>query len=117
MVNYFRTAQPFSLIYLMNNTGEKLKDIYIRLENYQKEVHIEKMSKGAVLSRFLMIDNLKGERNVYLYHFDEVGNKHEYLLISKFNCENIQKIKVRLQKINEDKTFKIESFIDDGKDY
>ncbi|MGL5151546.1 MAG: hypothetical protein ACRC7N_13355 [Clostridium sp.] len=113
MFSFFtRTAQPFSMLYIVNNTGKKLTDISIKLEDYKKEVHLETIKKGDVISRFLMNENLSGERNISISHSDEAGNAHEYVVFEKFKCENIQKLKLRLNSINADGTFKFECFLD-----
>ncbi|MGL5151547.1 MAG: hypothetical protein ACRC7N_13360 [Clostridium sp.] len=92
----------------MNNTNENLKNLYIRLEDYTKEVHLDSLKKGAVISRYLFTDILSDEKDIYLYHIDSTGVKHEYLIYKKFKCSNIQKLKLRINSIDSSGNFILE---------
>lgn len=105
--SFFRTAQPFTTVTFVNNTKEKFADFTLKIEDVKKETIVPKIGKGDVKNIFLTTSNLTGLRDVFLKHGDK-----EYLLFEKFNCENITKIKVRIQGIDDNGSLKLEAFID-----
>lgn len=105
-------AQPFPAIFLINHTGHTLENITLRVEDYSKEVTFKKLKKGAVTSKLLTKDKINDERDIYLYHFNSIGEKIEYKILEKYNCALVRKIKVRIQSLNNDESFQLETLID-----